>query len=381
MTFTTVLALLALHKSCASTNNEDVTSFVQRGLTSVSKLSNVTKLYQSTVSGDSTRTPAVAQCRAPDGNFTITGKGYLFPYLDGKYVCTGDTNYCIAECPDAVYKADLDECNASSADTQGCNLQGNLSALFIDFDGTLELYDDLADDVNELLPTEIGLSAEEYAQKKLDDPQGANPTNQVTGAKMIAALEKVFATKCNSDTDTFLKMYFQNPAAWGKPNRLEKLSKALTFFRDNGVKTYVMSASWAPIGAGAWAEYLKNLTTDAKYGLHLSDKFDGILTVADPGGKTPGNKAVKIAEVMTSLNKTMAFAVHIDNSYKYMQQVVHGGRMVGKAGAARAGGVSPIMHSTGVRSQGTREVNIAGVQCSHFKLIAAERSVPGFNLC
>lgn len=259
----------------------------------------------------------------------------LFPYKTEQRLCAG--TYCVAECGDDVYNAAFrcpgaesplctkpNHTNGTGHD--GCNLGGELKALFLDFDGTIELNDELAEHVNEQLEKDWDArnGNGSFAQLKLTDPTGAE--GSVTGEDMIKALATVKADLTASGKD-FTTTYFDQPEG-----RLNLLKTALEFTKTNNVRNIVMSASWAPISAEAWKQYLANVIDS----LALSNHFESIETVADPGGKTPGNKGRKMAEMM---NGSLAGAVHVDNSFKYLQQVICGERMQGVTGSG--GGLSP----------------------------------------
>lgn len=230
-------------------------------------------------------------------------------------------------------------------DANGCGLPTNLESVFLDFDGTLEQSDILADEIFEHLEEHVlaprGIIREHLdidgcreGQNKCYRP-ATDPSFNVTPActvdDMVAALE---AVRNGTTPSEFRQRFFETRHEADGPDptdRVAGLKSAFTKVKEAGASLFIMSASWAPIPAAAWKGYLEVLTSDDKYGLAFQDSIpEGrVYAVEDPGGNAAADKASAIANVVDPTR-----AVHVDNSFKYIRQMMNrrGGGMSVKTG-------------------------------------------------
>ena len=171
----------------------------------------------------------------------------------------------------------------------GQSLPQPLTSLFFDFDGTIETGDRLAHEV--------------FAR--------SGRWSNTTGKDLIAAYKQIIA-----DTNaTYFQQYY-----FGGPERITQLQAAFKALRNaTGSKVHILTASCNPVPADAWADYVYDLNCFLEFGFSRQ----AVVGVADTAGTAPADKGGVLRDYLEDkYHMTPVGAVHVDNSYKYIDGVL-----------------------------------------------------------
>jgi hypothetical protein len=171
-----------------------------------------------------------------------------------------------------------------------------LTSIFFNMDATVASSDSLAEDVM------IGSG-------RTNTTTGKN----IEGSDLIATYKGIISEK---GLKYFKDHYF------GGQERIDQLKQAFTKLRGlTGGMVQILTASWAPVRKGAWAEYVKSVSDTLGFGF---DK-EHVIGVTALGPPTIPDKAGALAAYVKATGTSPTGAVLVDATYKYANSVLEAG--------------------------------------------------------
>jgi len=171
----------------------------------------------------------------------------------------------------------------------------SVEAVFLDYDGTIEIGDALSPAIFQRLGAEAD----------------GDPSQPYSGAQLISEFNTI---KEETGDESFKTQYF------GGSTRVEELRTAIETLRDlTSGEVNMLSARWDPITGEEWAIYVHHVVNDY---MGLGFTLPHVIGVDVKLSTGAYDKGGFMKRYLDSVGKSNANAVHADNSFKYIHSIM-----------------------------------------------------------